>query len=170
MPGVGREFVSEAHFRRSNLTLNVPVWAATKRGFSPPSAAMAVLISNGLSESTQRALIPHLIFCSALMSGCSTTTYSSERSAEEVSHCIAGGWRTVGASGAEVPVALTRPEDYYYVEVVLVRDFPTFLPIPSIWAKVRPHSPIGSTTEYRRNFQIAHEKIDKVVATCQERR
>jgi hypothetical protein len=67
-------------------------------------------------------------------------------------------------------VSLTKSNEYYFVDVVLVRDFPTFTPIHSIWAKVRPSSPVeggGSSTEYRRNFQVMHEKIDQVVKECQ---
>jgi hypothetical protein len=71
----------------------------------------------------------------------------------------------------ELPVTLIEEKDFYFVDMVLVRDIPTFLPIHSIWAKVRPSSSApeaGSTTEYRRNFQITHKKIDGVVETCQE--
>lgn len=98
-------------------------------------------------------------------------TYTSHKSAQEVSDCIAEGWRKVSSSGIELPVTLTREKDYYFVAVVLVRDFPTLLPLHSIWAKVRPSSSDpgdGSTTEYRRNFQIWHGRIDKVVSMCQE--
>ncbi len=104
------------------------------------------------------------------ISGCTTLTYTSDKPADTVSGCIASGWRKVPSSGVELPVTLTRNDDYYFVDVVLVRDFPTFLPIHSIWAKVRPGAPgrpAGSSTEYRRNFQITHEKIDQVVRDCQ---
>lgn len=106
-----------------------------------------------------------------MVSGCTTLTYTSHRPAREVSDCIAKGWRKVPSSGMEVPVTLTLEKDYYFVDVVLVRDFPTFLPIHSIWAKVRPSASgteTGSTTEYRRNFQIMHKRIDGVVETCQK--
>ncbi|HET7765041.1 MAG TPA: hypothetical protein VFK92_08115 [Burkholderiales bacterium] len=102
--------------------------------------------------------------------GCTTTNYASPKPALAVSDCIAVGWRKVPDSGVELPVSLTKTDDYYFVDVVLVRDFPTFLPIHSIWAKVRPDSPGdngGSSTEYRRNFQVTHEKIDRVVQECQ---
>jgi len=104
------------------------------------------------------------------VSGCATMTYTSHRSAEEVSTCIANGWRDVPSSGIQLPVSLTREADYYLVDVVLVRDFPTSVVFHSIWAKVRPATtapPGGSTTEYRRNLQILHENIDRVVVTCQ---
>jgi len=106
-----------------------------------------------------------------MMSGCTTMTYTSQRPAQDVADCIAKGWRKVPDSRIEPPVTLTKEEDFYFVDVVLVRDFPTFIAIHSIWAKVRPSSSApeaGSTTEYRRNFQITHKKIDAVVETCQE--
>ena len=102
--------------------------------------------------------------------GCTTLSYTSQRPAALVSECIANGWRKVPDSKAELPVTLTQTSDYYLVDVVLARDFPTFLPIHSIWAKVRHNPPgeaVGSSTEYRRNFQITHEKIDQVVKECQ---
>ena len=101
-----------------------------------------------------------------LLSGCSTVSYTSSRSAPEVAECIASGWRTVPNSGYEVPVTLKKLRDYYMVDVVLVRDFPTFLPLRSIWAKVR-EAPTGSSTTYRRNLQISDKKIDRVVSDCQ---
>ena len=64
---------------------------------------------------------------------------------------------------------MTETRDYSFVEVVLVRDFPTLLPIRSVWAKVRP-AVTGSTTQYRRNLQIWHKRLDAVVAGCQELR
>jgi len=105
-----------------------------------------------------------------MSAGCTTMSYSSQKSAAVVSACIANGWRKVPSSEIEVPVSLTETSEYYFVDVVLVRDFPTFTPIHSIWAKVRPGSPAeggGSSTEYRRNFQVMHEKIDRVVKECQ---
>lgn len=105
-----------------------------------------------------------------MISSCATVRYTSQKPAATVSNCIASGWREVPSSGVEVPVSLTKTDGYYFVDVVLVRDFPTFLPVHSIWAKVRsgaPDSPSGSSTEYRRNFQITHEKIDRVVKECQ---
>ena len=131
-------------------------------GNSPPNS------SPDLGVDAVRALIALVSIFT--LSGCTTTTYTSQKSAESVSSCIARGWRTVPSSGVEVPVSLTKEQGYYFVDVVLVRDFPTFLPIHSIWAKVRSGNSgdeIGSTTEYRRNFQIGHEKIDKVVLDCQ---
>jgi len=113
-----------------------------------------------------------LLIILSIVSGCTTTTYTSRNSAEGVSTCIAEGWRGTPSSGIKLPVSLTKEPDYYFVDVVLVRDFPTFIPFHSIWVKVRPLTtdPLGgSTTEYRRNFQIMHKKIDKVVATCQEK-
>lgn len=105
----------------------------------------------------------------SVLSGCTTMTYTSQESAQKVSDCIAIGWRKVTSSGKELPVSLTKEKDYYFVEVVL----PTlFIPIHSIWAKVRPLSADlsdGSITEYRRNLQIRHEKIDDVVESCQKK-
>lgn len=105
-----------------------------------------------------------------MAAGCTTTTYTSQKPAGAVSECIADGWRSVPDSKAKLPVTLTKTSDYYFIDVVLVRDFPTGLPIHSTWAKVRP-SPLGDTdgsvTEYRRNFQIMHKKIDRVVQECQ---
>ena len=110
------------------------------------------------------------LIAALLTAGCTTITYTSQKSAGTVSDCIANGWRKVPSSGVEMPVSLTRESEYYFIDVVLVRDFPTFLPIHSIWAKVRPNplgDPAGSSTEYRLNFQIMHEKIDQVVKECQ---
>lgn len=110
-----------------------------------------------------------LIF-TLMATGCTTMTYHSEKPADVVSSCIASGWRRVPGPEVELPVSLTRTDEYYYVDVVLVRDFPTFIPIHSMWAKVRsgsPGNPSGSSTEYRRNLQIKHEKIDLVVEECQ---
>jgi hypothetical protein len=97
-------------------------------------------------------------------------TYTSQNSADVVSGCIESGWRAVPSSGVQMPVTRTKNDDYYFVDVVIVRDFPTVMPIHSIWAKVRPGDggwTGGSSTEYRRNFQIWHQKIDKVVVECQ---
>jgi len=105
-----------------------------------------------------------------LMTGCSTVSYTSQKSAAEVSDCIAKGWREVSGSGVKMPVTLTKSRDYYFVDVVLVRDFPTNLPLRSMWAKVRPRQPEdvgGSSTEYRQNLQIKHDRIDRVVKECQ---
>jgi hypothetical protein len=113
------------------------------------------------------------IFCvivsTLIVSGCATMNYSSGNSAEEVSACIANGWRKLLSSGVELPVTVTRQDGSYFVDVVLVRDFPTFLPIRSMWAKVREstENAAGSTTEYRRNLQMSHKKMDSVVVTCQ---
>jgi hypothetical protein len=111
-----------------------------------------------------------VLISALVISGCTTVTYTSPKPAVMVSDCIASGWRKVPSSGVEVPVSVTKADDYYFVDVVLVRDFPTFLPIRSIWAKIRsgaPDNPSGSSTEYRRNFQVRHEKIDRVVLECQ---
>ncbi len=107
-----------------------------------------------------------LVVALLLLSGCPTMTYRSNRSALEVSQCIADGWRRVPGSGWELPVSLTKSDDYYSVDVVLVQDFPTFIPIHSAWAKMWD-SAAGSTTKYHRNLQISHEKIDRVVVECQ---
>jgi hypothetical protein len=114
--------------------------------------------------------IPCLLIILSVLSGCATITYTSQESAQEVSACIAREWGKVASSG--LPVSLTKEKDYYFVDVVLVGDFPTFMPIHSVWAKVRPlsvDSSGGSTTEYRRNFQIWHKKIDSVVEICQKK-
>ncbi len=111
-----------------------------------------------------------LLIAASMASGCTTMTYTSQKPAAVVSDCIASGWRNAPSSGVEVPVSLIKMDDYYVVDVVLVRDFPTFLPIRSIWAKIRPNPPEedpGSSTEYGRNFQITHERIDRVVKECQ---
>jgi len=105
-----------------------------------------------------------------MTTGCATLNVTSPKPAALVSECIANGWREVPDSKAKLPVTLTQTSDYYYVDVVLVRDFPTGLPIHSIWAKVWPNPPgeaAGSSTEYRRNFQITHGSIDRVVKECQ---
>jgi hypothetical protein len=111
--------------------------------------------------------IGSLVLLLLASSGCSTLTLSSSRSAAEVSACIAEGWRHVPSSGLEVPVSLSRRPDSYYVEAVMVRDFPTFIPLRSVWANV-VDSPTGSSTTYRRNLQITHAKLDAVVSKCQE--
>ncbi len=114
--------------------------------------------------------IAYFFIVALMTTGCTTLNYTSQKPAALVSECIANGWRKVPDSIAELPVILTKTTDYYYVDVVLARDFPTFLPMHSIWAKVWPNPPaeaIGSHTEYRRNFQLKHEKIDQVVKECQ---
>jgi len=111
-----------------------------------------------------------ILVATLLSTGCATVTFTSQLPAETVSNCIANGWRKVPSSGVELPVSLTKTDAYYFVDVVMVRDFPTGVPLHSMWAKVRPGAPgqvSGSTTEYRRNFQITHEKIDRVVKDCQ---
>jgi hypothetical protein len=115
--------------------------------------------------------IAWLLIILSVLSGCATMTYTSQESAQKVSDCIAKAWRKVPTSGVELPVSLTKEKSYYFVDVVLVHDFPTFMPIHSMWAKVKPlsaDSSGGSTTEYHRNFQIWHKKIDSVVETCQK--
>jgi len=110
-------------------------------------------------------LIPAL-----LTAGCATTAYRSPKSAAVVAECIATGWRKVASSGLEVPVSSIWSGDHYFVDVTLWRDFPTYLPIRSCWAKIKPDAAgeaAGSSTEYRRNFQIAHDRIDRVVKDCQ---
>ncbi len=105
-----------------------------------------------------------------LVTGCATVTYSSQQPAETVAHCIANGWKKIPNLSVALPVSLARNGDFFFVDVVLVRDLPTGAPFHSMWAKVRPGDPgvaSGSTTEYRRNFQITHKKIDQVVKDCQ---
>lgn len=66
---------------------------------------------------------------------------------------------------------MTAHDDYYLVDVALARDFPTGIPIHSIRAKVSPangNGEAGSSTEYRRDFQMSHQEIDKVVVDCQQ--
>lgn len=114
--------------------------------------------------------IPFLFIAVLLTTGCSTVSYTSQKPAVEVSHCIADGWRDVSGSGTKMPVTLTKSRDYYFVDVVMVRDFPSNLPLRSMWAKVRPSLPDdagGSSTEYRQNLQVRHNKIDRVVKECQ---
>jgi len=111
-----------------------------------------------------------VVVIALVVAGCTTLTYTSSKAPEAVSECIASGWKVVANSGAEVPVSLTKTDQYYLVDVVLVRDLPTRISMHSTWAKVRPSangSSAGSSTEYRRNFQIWHEKIDRVVRECQ---
>jgi hypothetical protein len=105
-----------------------------------------------------------------MTTGCATVNYTSQKPAALVSECIANGWRKVPESNAELPVTLIQTSDYYFVDVELVQDFPIYLPMHSIWAKVWPSPPgevVDSHTEYRRNIQIKHEKIDRVVKECQ---
>ncbi len=118
----------------------------------------------GLWEAHMR--IACLVVALPVLSGCATMTYTSDRSALEVSQCIADGWRRVPSSGWELPVSLTKSEDHFFVDVVLVQDFPTFIPTHSMRAKVWDSS-AGSTTTYHRNLQISHKKIDRVVVECQ---
>lgn len=111
-----------------------------------------------------------LIATLLLFAGCSTVTYTSQKPAVEVSQCIANGWRDVSGSGVKMPVTLTKSRDYYFIDVVMVRDFPSNLPLRSMWAKVRPSQPddtSGSSTEYRQNLQVSHGRIDRVVKECQ---
>ena len=108
-----------------------------------------------------------------LLAGCSTMTYSSGKPAREVSECIAGGWRQSAHSGLQAPVSLTRMAEYYFVAVELHPMFPSPLvtgsrhPFHPVWAEVR-ESPSGSGTTYHRAYQIMHEKIDRIVAECQD--
>lgn len=114
--------------------------------------------------------VAFLVGVACVSAGCTTMTYTSRKPAAVVSDCIASGWRKIPDSGAELPVSLTKKDEYYLVDVVLVRDFPTFVDFHSMWAKIRPDpsgDAGGSSTEYRRNFQIWHEKIDRVVRECQ---
>ncbi len=114
------------------------------------------------------ALLP----VAALLSGCATLTYTSDRPALNVSACIAEGWRKAPRSGMEAPVSLTRFEAYYFVGVEL--HPPLFSPVVTgadhpfhaVWAEVS-ELPSGSKTRYRRAYQITHGAIDRVVVECQ---
>lgn len=59
------------------------------------------------------------------VSGCATLNYASSRSAADVSECIANGWRKSARSGDEVPVSLTKSEQYYFVGVERHPPFPS---------------------------------------------
>lgn len=116
-----------------------------------------------------------LLVALALLPACATTTYTSNRAAPDVSECIASGWRISPRSGYQVPVSLTRSEDYYFVAVELPPTFNSPLvtgarhPLHAVWAEVREQG-TGSKTEYRRAYQLTHEVIDHVVKDCQETR
>lgn len=113
------------------------------------------------------------IVAPVLLTGCTTMTYTSNRSASDVSDCIAYGWRKSPHSGYSVPVSLTKFENYYFVGVELHPTFPSVVvsgakhPFYAVWAEVS-ESPRGSITEYHRAYQITHDVIDRVVLECQK--
>jgi hypothetical protein len=113
-----------------------------------------------------------LLVALMLLSGCATMDYISHRPAADVSECIAGGWRRAPRSGLEVPVSVTKSEEYYFVAVELTPPFLSPLitglkhPFYAVWAEVRD-VPSGSTTEYHRAYQIMHANIDRAVVECQ---
>jgi hypothetical protein len=113
-----------------------------------------------------------LLIALALLLGCATNIYTSNRPALDISECIAGGWRKAPRSGYEVPVSLTKSDEYYFVGVELHPTFPSLVvtgtehPFYAVWAEVR-ESPSGSKTKYHRAYQITHEVIDRVVVECQ---
>ena len=127
---------------------------------------------NGIPTARARSVLLAIGWLNAalLTSGCATITYRSPKSAAVVAECIATGWRKVARSGLELPVSWTWSGDHHRVDITLARDFPTYLPLRSCWAKIKPDSPGdagGSSTEYRRNCQISHGRIDRVVEDCQ---
>ena len=99
-------------------------------------------------------------------------TYTSDRSASEIAACIADGWSKSPRSGYEVPVSLTKTENYYFVGVELHPTFPSPVvtgaehPFHPVWAEVSDTTS-GSTTKYHRSYQITHDIIDRVVVECQ---
>jgi len=110
-----------------------------------------------------------------LLTGCATMTYISNKSALDVSECIASGWRKAPRSGYEAPVSLTKSEKYYFVGVELHPQFPSLFvtgtdhPFYPVWAEVS-NAPLGSKTKYHRAYQITHDVIDRVVVECQEQK
>jgi len=115
-----------------------------------------------------------LLLIVLFLPACATMTYTSERSARDVSECIAKGWRISPRSGYELPVSLTKFEEYYFVGVELHPTFPSPIvtgakhPFHAVWAEVS-NVPSGSTTEYHRAYQVMHDVIDRVVVDCQGR-
>jgi hypothetical protein len=113
-----------------------------------------------------------LLVALILFSGCATMTYTSNRPASDVSECIANGWRKSPHSGSEIPVSVTKSEEYYFVGVGLHSLQPNLAvtgtkhPQVAVWAEVSDSSS-GSTTEYHRAYQIMHGVIDSVVVECQ---
>lgn len=105
---------------------------------------------------------------SLLLAGCSTMTYTSNRSALNVSECIASGWSKAPHSGLDLPVSLTRTKEYCFVGVELHSLLVTGTKHSSypVWAEVSD-TPSGSITIYHRAYQIMHKKIDRVVVECQ---
>jgi len=106
-----------------------------------------------------------------LVSGCATRFYNSAGS-QEVSECIAEGWRKSPWSGFPLPVSLTKSEQIYFVGVELHPTFDSPVvtgsdhPFYAVWAEVT-ELPVGSKTKYHRAYQFTHERIDRVVVDCQ---
>lgn len=113
-----------------------------------------------------------LVYTLFLFSGCATKNYVSDRSAIEVSECIASGWRKSPFSGFEVPVSVTKFEQYYFVGVELHPTFQSLLitgaehPFYAVWAEVQDTFQ-GSSTKYHRAYQFTHGNIDQVIIDCQ---
>jgi len=111
---------------------------------------------------------------SMLLTGCATMTYTSDRSADEVSKCIAESWRKAPSSGYPLPVSVTKTDTNYFVGVELHPTFPspvvtgTEHPFYAVWAEVSD-TPSGSKTNYHRAYQFTHKIIDQVVKGCQEK-
>jgi len=110
------------------------------------------------------------------LTGCATMTYTSYKSALDVSECIAREWRIAPRSGNEAPVSLTKTENYYFVGVELYPIFfPSLVvtgtdhPFYPVWAEVS-NAPLGSKTKYHRAYQITHDVIDRAVVECQEQK
>lgn len=111
-----------------------------------------------------------MLVATSFMFGCTTMKFTSQKPPNVVAECIAAGWRGVPVSGIKIPVTVTNTPDYYFVEIILVRDFPTGIPLHSAWAKVRSNPPGDiniSNTEYRCFFQLTHKRLDRVVVECQ---
>jgi hypothetical protein len=106
------------------------------------------------------------------LAGCTTLNYTSNRSASEVSDCIANGWRKSPRSGYQAPVSLTKTDAYYFVGVELHPTYPSPVvtgsehPFYPVWAEVSD-APSGAKTKYHRAFQFSHDVIDRVVVDCQ---
>jgi len=58
------------------------------------------------------------LIAALMISGCTAMTYQSDKPAEVVSSCIADGWKKVPSSGFELPITLTKTENYYFVDVI----------------------------------------------------
>lgn len=101
--------------------------------------------------------------------GCSTQTYRSDLPSEVVAPCIARGWKTSGASGFTVPISTTKTDTGYLVQFITFTPWPSsplLVPVSPVWAKVTDAAP-GSTTEYHREMQFTHARIDAAVTACQ---